>query len=172
MLRLFNNIIDRCFFTIVFILGVQLPEFIIQYKQRLSGHLSEAKLHLVQFQNIADQHYQGDLSAMIVKYQANSEPSIVNTADIISQLISRVDYLQQQLTLITSETYIHQILNIMLHADRVIIRNTLLDFSIAIPLEVNALATGAIIAITGVLTKELFSYLIHYLKKRLWPELS
>lgn len=104
MFRIINNIIDRCIFTVVFILGVQLPEFLIQYKQRLSGHLSEANLHLVQFQNIADQHYQGNLSAMVLKYQENSEPSIVNTAEIINQLISRVEYLQQQLNVVTNNT--------------------------------------------------------------------
>jgi hypothetical protein len=170
MLRVINNIIDRCFFTITFIIGVQLPAFIIQYKHRLSGHLSEAELHLVQFQSIADQHYQGDLSAMVLKYKANSEPSIVNTADIINQLVLRVDYLQAQLIAITNSPYIEQIFNFVVHADRGIIRDTLIDFSITIPLEVNALTTGAIIAIVGLLVKEIFVYFTKLLRNRLWPD--
>jgi hypothetical protein len=171
MLRVINNIIDRCFFTITFILGVQLPAFIIQYKHRLSGHLTEAKSHLVQFQTIADQHYQGDLSAMVMKYQTNSEPSIVNTADLIMQLISRVDYLQAQLNALIDDVYTEQIINFMFHADRTIMRDTLIDFSLTIPLELNALGTGAIIAIVSLLMKEIFNALFSLLRKKLWPDL-
>jgi len=171
MFRVINNIIDRCFFTITFILGVQLPAFIIQYKHRLSGHLSEAKLHLVQFQTIADQHYQGDLSAMIMKYQTNTEPSIVSTVEIINQLVLRVEYLQHQLNAIANNSYIEQLANFVVYADRTIIRDSLFDFSIAIPLEINALATGIIIAITGLLIKEFIIYFSRFLSKKLWPDL-
>jgi len=171
MFRIINNIIDRCFFTVTFILGVQLPELIIQYQHRLSGHLTEANLHLLQFQTIADKHYQGDLSAMVMKYQANAEASIVSTADIINQLITRVDYLQHQLSTITESTYIEQVINTILHADKMIIRQTIMEFSMAIPLTVNALATGVIVAISGLLIKEIFTFFIRYISKKLWPEL-
>jgi hypothetical protein len=170
MFRVINNIIDRCFFTLTFILGVQLPAFIIQYKHRLSGHLSEAKLHLAQFQTIADQHYQGDLLAMVMKYQANSEPSIVNTADVINQLIFRVDYLQLQLNAVINNEYIEQVFNFIVHADRSIVRDTLIDFSLTIPLELNALSTGAVIAIVGLLLKEITNSLFKLLGKKLWPD--
>jgi hypothetical protein len=170
MFRIINNIIDRCFFTITFILGVQLPGLIIQYKHRLSGHLSEAELHLVQFQTLADRHYQGDLSAMIIKYQANSEPSIVNTAEIIKQLMSRVDYLQSQLSGVTNNAYIEQVYNFIIYADRTIIKDTLTDFSITIPLTLNALVTGAVIAIVGLLIKEIVGYLIRVISKKMSPE--
>jgi hypothetical protein len=169
MLRIINNIIDRCFFTITFILGVQLPEFIIQYQHRLSGHLTEAKLHLLKFQTIADQHYQGDLSAMVMKYHENTESSIVSTANVINQLITRVDYLQQQLFTITESNYLEQVINTILYADRMIIRQTIIEFSMAIPLTLNALTTGAALAITGLLIKEVFSYSIRYFSKKLWP---
>ncbi|MFB0981016.1 MAG: DUF2937 family protein [Alteromonadaceae bacterium] len=171
MFRVINNMIDRCFFTITFILAVQLPSFIIQYKHRVSGHLTEAESHLVQFQTIADQHYQGDLSAMIIKYQTNSEPSIVNTAELINQLISRVDYLQTQLNAVMNNVYTEQVVNFILHADRTIVRDTLIDFSLTIPLELNAIGTGAIIAMMSLLIKEISSYLFKLLSKKLWPDL-
>ena len=167
MFRVINNIIDRCFFTVTFIVGVQLPAFIIQYKHRLSGHLSEAKLHLVEFQNIADLHYQGNLSAMITKYQANSEPSIVNTAEIINQLVIRVEYLQSQLSVITSDVYIERIYNFIVYGDKVIIKDTLTDFSLTIPLEINALSTGAVIAIAGLIAKEIIVSLLRLLGKKM-----
>jgi len=171
MFRIINNIIDRCFFTVTFILGVQLPELLIQYQHRLSGHLTEAKLHLLQFQTIADKHYQGDLSAMVVKYQENAEPSIVSTADVINQIITRVDYLQQQLTTIIESSYIEQIINTIMYADKMIMRQTIIEFSMAIPLSVNALSTGAVLAISGLIIKEFFTYLVRYINKKLWPDL-
>ena len=170
MFRVINNIIDRCIFTTTFIVGVQLPAFIIQYKHRLSGHLSEANSHLVEFQTIADLHYKGDLSAMVMKYQTNSEPSIVNTAEIINQLILRVEYLQLQLNAVMNNVYIEQVFDFILHADRAIIRDTLVDFSLTIPLELNALSTGAVIAIVGLLIKEIASYLFKLFSKKAWPD--
>jgi len=172
MFRIINNIIDRCFFTVVFILGVQFPELLIQYQHRLSGHLAEAKLHLLQFQAIADKHFQGDLSAMVLKYQENTEPSIISTANIINQLIIRVDYLQHQLSIFTGSAYIEQVISTIMHADRTIIRQTIIEFSMAIPLSLNALATGAVFAISGLLLKEIFSYFIRYINKKLWPDHS
>ena len=44
MLKILSTLFDRCLFTLTFILGLQLPEFIQQYSQRLSGHLNEALL--------------------------------------------------------------------------------------------------------------------------------
>lgn len=166
MFRVINNLIDRCFFTITFIFGVQLPAFIMQYQHRLSGHLSEAKSHLAQFQTIADLHYQGDLSAMIMKYQANSEPSIVNTAEVISQLMQRVEYLHVQINAITNKVYTEQVFNFLLSGDKLIISDTLADFAMTIPLEQNALATGATIALLSLLMKELIVYLLHLFKQK------
>lgn len=54
MKKLITTLFDRILFTVSFILGVQAPEFMQQYIQRLSGHLDEAKHQLQQFQLIAD----------------------------------------------------------------------------------------------------------------------
>ena len=107
---------------------------------------------------------------MVMKYQTNSEPSIVNTADLITQLISRVDYLQLQLNALFNDVYTEQIINFMLNADRTIVRDTLIDFSLTIPLELNALSTGAIIAIVSLLIKEIFNAFFILIRKKLWPE--
>ena len=49
MLKLFTQLFDRILFTLSFILGVQIPEFMQQYTQRLSGHFDEANYQLSQF---------------------------------------------------------------------------------------------------------------------------
>lgn len=158
MLSIINSIIDRCFFTITFILGVQLPEFIQQYQQRLSGHLNEAKLQLAQFETIAQQHFDGSLITMINRYKSNSEASIVNTGELIERLTQRVQYLTNHLEQITSTGYLNQIYLFIRHLDQQIAIATAEQFSMAIPLELHAIVTGATLAIGALLVKALLVF--------------
>ncbi len=155
MLTVFNNIIDRCFFTVTFILGVQLPEFMQQYQQRLGGHLAEAQSQLAQFEVIAQQHFDGSLVTMIARYKENTEASIISTGELIEHLSLRVDYLANHLTQISQSDYLNSVYQIIWHLDKQIASGTAENFSMAIPLELNAIATGATLAIGALLLKEL-----------------
>ena len=154
MLALINNVIDRCFFTVTFILGVQLPEFMQQYQQRLAGHLAEAKLQLGQFEAIAHQHFDGSLIAMITRYKSNSDASIISTGELIERLTARVEYLTNHLQQITQSDYLHSVYQFALHLDQQIATGTAEHFAMAIPLELNAIATGGTLAIFALLLKE------------------
>ncbi|WP_206485674.1 DUF2937 family protein [Thalassotalea sp. G2M2-11] len=160
MLGFLNQLLDKCIFTVVFICGVQLPEFINQYSQRLSGHLNEANLQLAQFKQLAELHHQGNLHLLIRAYKQNSDPSVVDTATIIEQLVSRVNYLQQHLHNMLSPSYWQKIQQLVINGDVSIMEQTAKIFSLAIPLELTALATGAILALSVVLLKSLSIYLI------------
>jgi hypothetical protein len=162
MLALINNIIDRCFFTVTFIIGVQLPEFIQQYQQRLTGHLGEAQSQLDQFTIIAQQHFDGSLVAMITSYKDNNEPSIISTGELIEHLSLRVDYLSSHLAQITQADYLHSVYQFIWHLDQQIASGTAEHFSMAIPLELNAIATGGTLAIGALILKELTVYLVKY----------
>jgi len=155
MLALINNVIDRCFFTVIFILGVQLPEFMQQYQQRLAGHLAEARSQLNQFEVIAQQHFDGSLMTMITRYKDNTEASIISTGELIERLSVRVDYLASHLEQITQADYLHSVYQFIWHLDQQIARGTAEHFSMAIPLELNAIATGGTLAISALLLKEL-----------------
>lgn len=155
MFTLINNVIDRCFFTVMFILGVQLPEFMQQYQQRLGGHLSEARSQLSQFETIAQQHFNGSLTTMISRYKDNSEASIVSTGELIERLTMRVDYLASHLAQIKQTDYFNSAAQFLWHLDKQIALATAKHFSMAIPLTLNAIATGATLAITGLLLKHL-----------------
>jgi hypothetical protein len=155
MFALINNVIDRCFFTLTFILGVQLPEFIKQYQQRLAGQLAEASSQLNQFENIAQLHFDGSLITMITRYKDNTEASIISTGELIERLSFRVEYLTSHLTQITQADYLRGVYQFIWHLDQEIARGTAEHFSMAIPLELNAIATGATLAIGALLLKEL-----------------
>ena len=81
-----QQLIDRVLFTLAFLIGVQLPGFIQQYSQRLSGHLAEAENQLQQYQNLADLHFNGQLTQLVSRYQSNPDPAINEVAAIVSGL--------------------------------------------------------------------------------------
>lgn len=162
MFTLINNIIDRCFFTAIFILGVQLPEFMQQYQQRLAGHLAEAQSQLNQFEIIAQQHFDGSIITMVTRYKDNSEAAIASTGELIERLSLRVEYLSTHLAQITQSDYLHNVYLFIWHLDNEIARGTAEHFSMAIPLELNAIATGGTLAITALILKAICVNLIKY----------
>lgn len=163
MIKIFAGLIDRCLFTCVFIIGVQLPEFIQQYSQRLSGHLNEALMQLNEFQLIADRHFKGDLSSMIEKYLVNREPSIKETANIIVNTSRRASDLQAHLFNLEETEYIKRVFYFITEYDISMAQATLQQFQLAIPLNLSALLTGAIFALCIVI----MSHLLFGLSKRL-----
>lgn len=147
MFKLFASLIDRCIFTLAFIIGVQFPEFIQQYSQRLSGHLNEALQQLDQFQLIANRHFQGRLADMIQKYSSNIEPSISETGALIVDTSNRVTSLQSHLVNIEQADYFKRLYAFITQYDLPMAQATLQQYKLAIPLDMLALLSGAILAL-------------------------
>lgn len=166
MLKLFTTLIEHFLFTLCFIVGVQIPEFINQYIQRLSGHLDEARFQLHQFQIIADNHFQGKLEIMIARYRENLEPSILQTADVIANTTERVANFESHLQKIQQGDYIERLYTFIIEYDVEMAYATLQQFKMAIPLDVFALATGAGFAITLLVIKIISTKCTKYLYKR------
>lgn len=161
-----NSIIDRCIFTVLFIVGVQLPEFIQQYSQRLAGHLDEAKTQLKQFQQLADDHYQGSIQLLVKNYRENQDPVIVDTATVVEHLLTRVNLLNEHLHRLIDTPYLDKIKYFLLNVDLNIAQQTANIYTLAIPIEINALVTGAVLAFSSLVTKELIVILFN---KVLYP---
>jgi hypothetical protein len=167
MSKILFNLFDRCLFTITFITGVQLPEFIQQYLQRASGHLNEAQYQLAKFSEIADDHFDSDIIVMLQQYKMNEEQSIVHTGRAIEQLLNRVEYLDAHLKLLQQTDYIHKLYNFFLHIDISIAQATLHQYQLAIPLNSAAVLTGLFLACTPVVFNSL---LLNFIKCCLKPK--
>ena len=151
MLRILSTLFDRCLFTLTFILGLQLPEFIQQYSQRLSGHLNEALSQLSDYQVIADRHFEGKLTLMIDKYLTNSEPSINETAHIISKVSDRVTDLQGHLANLQDTEYVKRVFYFVTEFDESMAQATIQQYQLSIPLSLPALISGVLFALCIVL---------------------
>ena len=138
---------DRILFTLCFICGLQVPAFVEAYRQRLSGHFDEATLQLEQYQTVANMHFQGDINQLIESFKANQEQAVVHSADIIESLLLRVDYLTKQLNGLNQEQYFNQLVHLVTNIDTQIASQTVKDYTLNIPLTVEAASTGFFIAL-------------------------
>ena len=163
MLKILSTLFDRCLFTLTFILGLQLPEFIQQYSQRLSGHLNEAISQLNEFKLIADRHFDGSLTTMINKYLINSEPSINETAKIIQNTTHRVSDLKDQLFNLQETEYVERVYYFITAFDESMAQATFQQYQLAIPLSLPAVISGALFALTVITLCHLIVYLFRVL---------
>lgn len=146
MLKYGLKLIDRCIFAILFIIGVQAPEFIQQYIQRLSGHVDESAHHLKQFQTIANMQFDGDLQRLIQHYLQNSDHAIKQTGQLAASLSERHQLLSDQLTNLQNYDYIEKLYYFTHQTNIEIAQATLKQYKMAIPLEPQALLTGFLLA--------------------------
>ncbi len=161
MFTFIGHTLDRILFAVNFILAMQVPAFIVQYRQRLAGHLDEARYQLSNYQHIADQHYQSDLLVLIKRYQANSDAGIRASGNLVVDLLDRIASLTQQVEHLLYSDYLTMIYYFLVDIDLAIAKATLVDYQLSMPLEVNAISTGLIAAIVLSLGGQVISRLCY-----------
>ncbi|GAA5137370.1 DUF2937 family protein [Thalassotalea piscium] len=147
MFKFFFQLIDKALFTVMFLVGVQLPAFINAYRQRLSGHLNEAQEQLTQYQAIADMQYQGSIDKLIVAFKSNSDNAIQQMSNVIANSVESVNTYQQQLFNLENANYLQRVFYFITQMDVEKALETLDRFVPAIPLELNAIITGVILSL-------------------------
>lgn len=84
-------------FMAAVLIGVQAPGFIQQYENTLAAHLAEAKRSVTPFMQDANLHTNGDIHALIERYQQNQDAAVRDGGDNIEELLQRVEYLERML---------------------------------------------------------------------------
>lgn len=168
MNKLLLNFFDRFLFTFNFIIGVQLPEFMQQYLQRLSGHLTEANYQLQQFQHIADIQFNGNLSVLIERYGNNTDVAIQKTGQLIESLATRVTVYEQHIQHLQHGDYLQRLTYFVKEINLSMAKATIEHFQLAIPLQPNALATGLVFAISIIAIQALLVCGVKWLFRQLY----
>lgn len=96
---------------------------------------------------IANLHFDGALKELIVRYQANADPAINEIAVIVESLQNRVPVLEQQYQKISQVDYLEQLIALTQYLNREIATATIDTFAPALPLTIEALATGGVLAL-------------------------
>jgi nucleotide-binding universal stress UspA family protein len=159
-----ESLIDRVLCVVGAVLFSQAPEFMQQYLQRLGGHLAEARRQLAQFEQIARQAGQS-LQDLIVRYSANSDPTVVRLGELISDTEKRVVALAQAESALRNASLWERPFVFLHHVDAEIARSTGEVFKPAVPTTIEGLlyATAGLVVFLS-----LYHGAVRPLVTRLW----
>src|SRR5690554_3605948 len=132
------------------LVGVQIPNFVTQYEQRLDAQLSEAMVYYREYQRIADTYLDGDMQALIELHETNDNPVFREEAIPIRTLIERVElfrFEQQQL----AKGYLAKLWFIATAANAQLRADTWRVYSFNVPLTQQAVFTGVLFALLAAL---------------------
>ncbi|CAI8158686.1 MAG: Uncharacterised protein [Pseudidiomarina mangrovi] len=134
--------------------GVQIPNFLTQYQQRLDAQYSEAMVYYRQYQEIASKHFAGDLQRLIDHHRSSSDNAIRESAEPIQTLVNRVElFRSQQRGLQTS--YLGQLWFLASQSDGELRESTWRMYSYNVPFTQQALLTGLLLALVVVVVCDL-----------------
>lgn len=147
LIRSLTNLLDKLLFAVALLTGAQAPGFILQYQQILGAHFQEVHQQLAKYQQIADHFYAGDITQLLRAHQINEIPAIRAEASLIGDLIQRTDYLQQQLSALSNQPLHEQLLHMVQQPDIEIIHETVDNYTLIVPLTIDALTAGLCLAL-------------------------
>ncbi|OIR13982.1 hypothetical protein GALL_51190 [mine drainage metagenome] len=154
--------------------GLQVPNFIDQYQKRVDAHLREVSINLQPYQEIASKYFGGDLGKLIELHRNSGEKPFQEEGAAIEKMAQRKLRFEADLAALNASLPL-KALNVLLHGDRELIDEALGQYSYAVPLNQDALAFGAGVAIVILLLVELLLALARYTAGKLFrstPPLS
>lgn len=146
---------------VAMVIGMQAPNFLSQFEQRLQAQLDEVSINLQGYQAIADEYFAGDLNALVEHYRANPDSIVVESAAPLAQMVTRQQrFSAQQQSLQTH--YVGQLWFLLTQADKEVRTATWENYASAIPLSQRALITGLATALLSLLIFDLIWHLLKY----------
>ena len=103
LLPSFGSLLDRLCVVAGAFVGSQIPEFMQQYTQRLSGHVDELHRLLNQMRQVAA-YSNKSLEQYIDKFVSNSDPDFTHQGEFMQGMLSRWEELHQALFHITNSS--------------------------------------------------------------------
>ena len=139
--------LDRLLCVLGAVAFAQLPEFIQQYRQRLGGHLDEARRQLAEFTAVAS-HSKLTLPEFIARTAATPDPAVARLGAVVRDTLTRVNELTAAETALNQATLWGKPFVFCAHLDPAIARATLKIYLPAVPTTLE----GLIYAVAGMLT--------------------
>lgn len=159
---MFKRLLDKICFALGAIIFLQLPHFIEQYTQRMGGYASSQTEQIKEYQNIANQHFNGNLDAYITRLEQNTDPAIAESAHQISQRITKTQQIQKELSVFESKPLWYQVPYFITHLRMDLANGTAQNFSPGLPINLWAWGYGLV---GGVLFSLLFNGMVFIPRK-------
>lgn len=143
LLGFFDGLLDRVV-TVCGVIGLaQFPQFFGQYIQRLGGHLAEAQFMLVRFELMAD-YFNMTLEEYIKTHLDSGNEVFASSGQLINELISRIQSLEQSLTALKDATVYNRWWVFIRVSDYEIVRETWVNFTPGLPTTLEGVIYGIV----------------------------
>ncbi len=142
-----SRLTDRLFAVAGAFLGLQIPQFLQQYTQRLSGHVESLLTLIGQLEQIARLSHK-TLSAYIEKFKESGDVDFLRQADFMEQLVSRHEGLSEALQQMTQTPFWLHPYYFVKHFQSDIATSTFLSFEpgLVLTVEGGCYAVGGMLA--------------------------
>lgn len=149
----------RVAFALGILLGVQAPNLVTQYAQRVSAHLAEATQNFAGFQAVADRYFGGDVEALILHHEQSTDPVFRAEGEPIRKLWRRVEFLRGEQQAMAGD-FVARLAHVAFGADPALRAETLDGYEATVPLTTTAITCGLAAAfLLGALVDGLFAVL-------------
>ncbi|MFK8013251.1 MAG: DUF2937 family protein [Marinicellaceae bacterium] len=149
-----KQLLDKICFAIGVIVFLQLPHFIDQYTQRIGGYAESKIQQLEQYQEIAENNYEGNINLLIDNFKNSQDPAIQQTGESISETQQDVFVLNDEIKILETDGLFKKVMFLSTNLRYNIAKGTLGTFQPGIPLNIWAFVYGLI---GGVLFSLLFN---------------
>ena len=127
-LNVITQAIDRITIVVFAILFIQFPQFIVQYKQRLGGHVDELSAIIKQYAEVANLNGKS-VQEYINLFLDSGKSEFISTGKLMSLNLQRFDYLSNALNDLMSATGFTQFFTFLKTVDYEIFSATLSNFT-------------------------------------------
>ena len=171
-MKIIKDYFIRITFAVGILLGVQVPNFIEQYVQRIDAHYLEARENLSGYQTIADQYHEGSIEKLIAKHENSVDPTFRQEAVPLNALFTREARFKLESESLKANLFF-QTLHVVFRGDQEVIRETYENYSATIPLNAEAIACGFIVGILLAISLDIlfFTLRVLFLRNRSNPKL-
>ncbi|HMC13049.1 MAG TPA: DUF2937 family protein [Gallionellaceae bacterium] len=149
---------------IALLLGIQIPNLADQYEKRVDAHLREVKINLQPFQDIADKYFGGSLEKLIELHHKSEVKAFQDEGAAIEDMVKRRLRFEADLAALQVSLPM-KVVHILFNGDREMIDETLEQYTYAVPLNQDAVMTGAVVAAVILLALELLLALVRYISE-------
>ena len=152
-----EGLLDRVFFLCGAFIGSQIPLFIEQYKQRLSGHIEALALQLAELTKIAAASNKS-LGQYIHKFKISLDADFVNQGYFMEGIVSRYQELQNVLQVLDQSPSWLQLIHFIRNINLDIAKSSLSAFTPGFLFSIEGLTYTAIGIIGGCLIYRLLKW--------------
>jgi len=153
-----NHYITMLLFTVMFLVGLQVPAFMDQYTKRVDAQAVEVSGLLRQYQKIADKYHNGSMSELIALHERNHNQTFNDEAVVITQHVEREQYLSEHLNKLKSNVF-SAATTILIQVDEEIYARTIDQYTMSIQFTKLSLLFATFMAILSCALYELAQFI-------------